>query len=80
MLSQKTKNIFLKTNALKEKFSTKNENKQKNGEEFMQNQTKKQQFDKNCSAVSPKLLSSLVSSFTKPLSSLGKSSAVSPNC
>ena len=46
----------------------------------MQNQAKKQQFDKNCSAVSPKLLSSLVSSFTKLLSSLGKSSAVSPNC
>ena len=46
----------------------------------MQNQAKKQQFDKNCSAVSPKLLSSLVSSFTKLLSSLGRSSAVSPNC
>ena len=41
MLSQKTKNNFEKTNALKEKSSTKNENKQKNGEEFMQNQAKK---------------------------------------
>ena len=52
MLSQKTKNNFEKTNALKEKSSTKNENKQKNGEEFMQNQPKKtQQFDKNCSTA-----------------------------
>ena len=45
MLSQKTKNNFEKTNALKEKSSTKNENKQKNGEEFMQNQAKK---NSNC--------------------------------
>ena len=86
MLSQKTQNNFKKTNALKEKFSTKNENKQKNGEEFMQNQAKKQQFDKNCSAVSPQTAQQFgqqfhqtaeqfgqkFSSFTKLLSSLVK--------
>ena len=84
---RKLKTIFKKPMLLKRNPAPKMKTNRKMVKNLCKTKQKKQQFDKNCSAVSPKLLSSLVSSFTKLLSSLAKllsslakSSAVSPNC